>query len=256
MGGDGGSIPSRGDVVRTKGYKFARNLGGMGYVPNTQVRSGDDKMGKNEERTVRWTTCAISQDRLRLPIVACRLGQLYNKEVLLQCLLEKQLPPHASHIKSLKHSCKTLNVSLNSKGSMVCPFSLVELEGGIRGSFNWNCGCVLADRAMANMTNNHNDEQSSASSGLKCLNCGSPYASAEDIIPLVPDDDQLIQIKEKLASASSIRTSSSRRRQEGLPENNKNVEQQLDILPTNKRRCPTTTEGARRPTAAEEPVVA
>eukprot|EP00922_Rhytidocystis_sp_ex-Travisia-forbesii_P025899 GHVS01037988.1.p1 GENE.GHVS01037988.1~~GHVS01037988.1.p1 ORF type:complete len:225 (+),score=35.33 GHVS01037988.1:167-841(+) len=204
MGGDGGSIPSRGDVVRTKGYKFARNLGGMGYVPNTQVRAGDDKMGKNEERTVRWTTCVISQDRLRLPIVACRLGQLYNKEVLLQCLLEKQLPPHAAHIKSLKHSCKTLNVTLNSNGSMVCPVTLVELEGGIRGNFNWNCGCVLADRAMTNLPQKHDQHEQST---LKCLNCGTPYTSADDIIPLVPDDDQLIQLKEKLAASCSHRSS-------------------------------------------------
>eukprot|EP00922_Rhytidocystis_sp_ex-Travisia-forbesii_P025896 GHVS01037985.1.p1 GENE.GHVS01037985.1~~GHVS01037985.1.p1 ORF type:complete len:240 (+),score=31.92 GHVS01037985.1:226-945(+) len=207
MGGDGGSIPSRGDVVRTKGYKFARNLGGMGYVPNTQVRAGDDKLGKNEERTVRWTTCSISQDRLRLPIVACRLGQLYNKEVLLRCLLEKQLPPHAAHIKSLRHCCKTLNVTLNSSGSMVCPVSLVELEGGIRGNFNWNCGCVLADRAMTNLY--HKNDQQSQSSSLKCLNCGKLYGSPTDIIPLVPDDDQLIQLKEKLASSSSTSNRSS-----------------------------------------------
>jgi hypothetical protein len=39
MGGDGGSIPKRADVVRTSGYRFIRNLGGLGYLPNSQVIS-------------------------------------------------------------------------------------------------------------------------------------------------------------------------------------------------------------------------
>lgn len=37
MGGDGGSIPGRADLVRVKGYGFKRNLGGLGYDANTLV---------------------------------------------------------------------------------------------------------------------------------------------------------------------------------------------------------------------------
>lgn len=61
MGGDGGSFAGRVDVVRTKGYKFMRNLGGMGYTPNQQVRETDERLSKNESRELQNSTCALSE---------------------------------------------------------------------------------------------------------------------------------------------------------------------------------------------------
>lgn len=61
MGGDGGSFSGRAEMVRTKGYKFLRNLGGMGYTPNTQIRAGDERLGKNENRDLRTSACALSE---------------------------------------------------------------------------------------------------------------------------------------------------------------------------------------------------
>lgn len=61
MGGDGGSFSHRTEMVRTKGFKFLRNLGGMGYTPNTQIREGDERLGKNESRDLRSSACAYSQ---------------------------------------------------------------------------------------------------------------------------------------------------------------------------------------------------
>ncbi|KAG2499265.1 hypothetical protein HYH03_002843 [Edaphochlamys debaryana] len=37
-----------------------------------------------------WSTCALSSQPLRDPIVACGLGRLYNKEAALQFLLAKK----------------------------------------------------------------------------------------------------------------------------------------------------------------------
>lgn len=61
MGGDGGSFSGRAEMVRTKGFKFLRNLGGMGYTPNTQIRAGDERLSKNENRDLQTSACALSE---------------------------------------------------------------------------------------------------------------------------------------------------------------------------------------------------
>lgn len=61
MGGDGGSFSGRAEMVRTKGFKFLRNLGGMGYTPNTQIRAGDERLGRNENRDLQNSACALSE---------------------------------------------------------------------------------------------------------------------------------------------------------------------------------------------------
>jgi len=51
----------------------------------------------------RWRNCQLTQESLRSPIVACGMGLLYNKESVLQHLVNKTPFPEASaHIKSLK----------------------------------------------------------------------------------------------------------------------------------------------------------
>ena len=51
----------------------------------------------------RWRHCAISSQRLRQPVVACGLGKLYNKEAVIEALLDRsKMPDDAAHIKSLK----------------------------------------------------------------------------------------------------------------------------------------------------------
>lgn len=44
----------------------------------------------------------LPQEKLRPPLVACCLGRLYNKEKVLCAMLEKTLPPHMKHVRSLK----------------------------------------------------------------------------------------------------------------------------------------------------------
>lgn len=58
---------------------------------------------KNSELSFRWRHCTITQDPLRSPIVACGLGRLYNKDSVIENLLNKTpMPENASHVKSLK----------------------------------------------------------------------------------------------------------------------------------------------------------
>lgn len=47
------------------------------------------------------------------PIVACRLGYLYNKENVLSKLLEKSLPKKFSHIRSMKRDLVEVHFTPN-----------------------------------------------------------------------------------------------------------------------------------------------
>jgi hypothetical protein len=51
---------------------------------------------------VKSRLCVLSKEPLQSPIVACRLGFLYNKENLIKRLIEKTMPKAFRHIKKLK----------------------------------------------------------------------------------------------------------------------------------------------------------
>lgn len=82
MGCDGGSIPRREELVKLK--KKA------------------EKVDPTEVERIKWFTCAMSNERLKEPIVACELGHLYNKEAVIRALIEKNVDEKFSHIRSLK----------------------------------------------------------------------------------------------------------------------------------------------------------
>lgn len=109
MGNDGGSIPSRKELVKLAKHKYSRK--------------GD------------WeNTCDLTSEPLNPPIVICKLGYVYNKESLLKSLVEKDIPETFSHIKSPK-DFKTVNKlsikkdSLTESIKLVCPISLTEYSG-------------------------------------------------------------------------------------------------------------------------------
>ncbi|KTF80407.1 hypothetical protein cypCar_00040561, partial [Cyprinus carpio] len=69
MGCDGGTIPKRHELV--KGPKKV------------------EKVDKNAELAAKWKYCALSQEKLKRPIVACELGRVYNKDAIIEYLLDK-----------------------------------------------------------------------------------------------------------------------------------------------------------------------
>lgn len=84
MGGDGGSIPRREELVRQ--------------------RQRPEQRDRNADMAAKWRHCAVSQSKLERPVVACELGRLYSKLALLQFLLDKEKPrePAFAHIRRLK----------------------------------------------------------------------------------------------------------------------------------------------------------
>jgi hypothetical protein len=63
MGCDGGTIPTRDELVKLKKKPEQRD--------------------KDGHRIFRWQHCSISQQPLRKPVMACELGRLYNKESII-----------------------------------------------------------------------------------------------------------------------------------------------------------------------------
>lgn len=55
MGADGGTIPKRCELVKKKKKK--------------------EKLDKNVANATRWRLCRLSQEPLKRPIVACKLGK-------------------------------------------------------------------------------------------------------------------------------------------------------------------------------------
>ena len=82
MGGDGG----------TKAVKRAYQRGAL-------VHKKKEKTVKAARAAKRLTTCALSDEALRHPVVACRVGNLYNKEAVLAQLLRlsKKQPTVLAH---------------------------------------------------------------------------------------------------------------------------------------------------------------
>lgn len=127
------------------------------------------QVDKDAELVAQWNYCTLSQEILRRPIVACELGRLYNKDAVIEFLLdkssEKALGKAASHIKSIKNVTE-LRLSDNpawegdkgnTKGDkhddlqrarFICPVVGLEMNGRHRFCFLRCCGCVFSERAL------------------------------------------------------------------------------------------------------------
>jgi len=174
MGCDGGVIASK--------RKFMRGC-----------KTAEKEDGKNikQSQLIRSKICAQTGEPLRMPIVACELGHLYNKEGIIQALLNKTLNPAFSHIRGLK-DLKELNfsrnveydaaneVEANSQSMFVCPVTLTHFNGQQPFVFLWSTGYVLSEKAIREIGN----VQLQAEFG--------PFEQ-EDCIRLLPLEDDLPQ---------------------------------------------------------------
>ncbi|XP_041975140.1 replication termination factor 2 [Aricia agestis] len=180
MGCDGGTIPRRDELVRLK--------------------KKPEQKDKDAERSFKWRNCALTQQPLQEPIVACGLGRLYSKSSVLESLLDKETKPVSiSHIKNLK-DIKDLKLINNpaykktehaegateSSAPYICPISGLEMTGKFRFIFLWSCGCVLAERALKEVKQN------------LCHMCQQPFTD-NDVVVLNGTDEDIVKMQEKMA---------------------------------------------------------
>lgn len=187
MGCDGGTIPKRNELVKNK--------------------AKDGNRDKNADLSAKWQFCALSGLRLKKPIVACQLGRLYNKDAIIEHLLNSKSSPSTSqpvvsHIKSLRDvkelklkekleydkSHQASSGSEQFKAQFVCPISGLDLNGKYKFYYILKCGCVLSERALKEVPNDR-----------QCILCSKPYDPDIDLIVLNGDRDEMLALKERLS---------------------------------------------------------
>jgi hypothetical protein len=171
MGCDGGSIPVRSELVKTK--------------------QKEETADKQVQLQARWTSCTLSKRPLKQPIVSCLLGKLYNKDAVLELLLDRKSYGDADiicpHIKSMKN-VTTLKLTPNTdtipqqsaiighftekanRSSFICPISKKEMNGRNRFCYSLTCGCVISEQAIKTITSE------------TCLVCNKPFSLDEVIL--------------------------------------------------------------------------
>lgn len=186
MGCDGGTIPKRHELV--KGPKKV------------------EKVDKNAELAAKWKYCALSQEKLRRPIVSCELGRLYNKDAIIEYLLDKTAErPNAdavAHIRGIK-DIKELGLTDNPEwqgerrntkgdryedihcGMFICPVVGLEMNGKHRFCYLQTCGCAFSDRALKEVKTEI------------CHKCGDPFHD-EDIVVLNGTKEEVEKLREKM----------------------------------------------------------
>ncbi|KAJ8906530.1 hypothetical protein NDN08_003023 [Rhodosorus marinus] len=177
MGGDGGTLNnSRMELVRVRKEMMKK---GSSSVVEKDVKERD-----------RWMTCAVSRERLKIPVVACRLGYLYNKEALINLILDsarRTRMAEFAHVRSLKDmlECKLELVEDGKNAVFKCPISLKEATGAIKFSVMWGCGHVVSDQALNQLKKEEK----------KCVLCEETFT---DLVKIHPDDKTRTELREQL----------------------------------------------------------
>ena len=195
MGCDGGTIPKRDELVRQK--KKA------------------EVVDKSASNMAKWRHCALKHDTLKRPIVVDSHGLLYNKETILEFLLDRLQfehgPTHVKKMKDIKELQLTDNPAFKANHSdlgneyldvysspFICPLTGLEMNGTYKFCAIWTCGCVLSDRALRSVNKNSNEEK------LSCPKCGLEYSN-DDILILNPEDED-VQLMEQRRERSALVT--------------------------------------------------
>ena len=183
MGNDGGSIPTRRELVK----EGARDLS------TTQV-----KEIQTEQQEHYWTTCALSHQPLSEPVVSDALGTLYNKDAVLDHLLaegqkekatsreelEKTKETYKDRLRSLRDVVEVKFRTDSETGKWSCPVTNKTLGPGTKAIYLVPCGHAFAESLVATVP------------GEACLHCSEPYTQ-ENIIPILPtsqaDKDRLTE---------------------------------------------------------------
>ncbi|KAF5390516.1 hypothetical protein D9757_002710 [Collybiopsis confluens] len=187
MGNDGGSIPDRRDLVRTKAKA--------------------EQADRANQTRARWFFCALSKRPLQEPIVSCALGKLYNKDSILEYLIDKSAYGDGheicGHIRSLK-DVKTLKLTPNPSFSPSAttdptshaPFPFVYIS---------TCGCVFSQaglKTVANASSPTAEEKTDSSkegSELElCPQCATKFSRMSNVLMLNPSPEEEERMREKM----------------------------------------------------------
>ncbi|CAF1068491.1 unnamed protein product [Adineta ricciae] len=251
MGGDGGSIPKRIELVQQKKKPEAKD--------------------KDAANMAKWRHCALKHDTLRQPIVVDSYGLLYNKDAILEYLLDRGSfehgPAYIKKLKDVKELQLTENASFkanhNELGNeyldvysspFMCPITFVEMNGKYKFCALWTCGCVLSDRALRSVNKSATSEEK-----LTCPHCGKEYSSSDDVLILNPEDEDIKlmeQRRERLAVNQKKNVLSKRKLAEAeeQPSAEKKVKtESTTIKPSTSKIVPTSNATNTKSSIQQDP---
>ncbi|OCF61014.1 hypothetical protein L486_00658 [Kwoniella mangroviensis CBS 10435] len=261
MGADGGSIPDRRDLVRTKA-----------------------QAGQTDKSLLRelYILCALSKKPLSKPVVLDPLGKLYNKDAILEYFLDKskygdgeQICGHLKGIKDLITLNLTPNpdyspptataVSQYTKTPFICPLSLREMSGAIPFLAIKSCGCVFSDAALRGIIPNLTKGITTSTSAqeltperakpvvpvdgkkeVTCPNCGKGFEPSlpTSIIPINPPKEvQDLLLENLLLIRASAKPSKKRKNTEKSTSSVTEVSESLKKV----SKISSTTNGSASP---------
>jgi hypothetical protein len=204
MGGDGGMKAPGRDYVKCKGMGFVNPKStGMGSVANLVRTVSVEYMSDFKKQKVRMSFCRLTDAPLEAPIVACKLGHLYNKTAIIEYLLEKKMPTEYEHIRSLKDvkQCKVEwtkadslavgETAVAAQKGLKCPISMADISNsGVKSCIIWKTGVICSLKALKEMK---------TEKGI-CPVTGEKY-EPEDIVELANTADEIEELRKKLPKA-------------------------------------------------------
>ncbi|MCJ1251714.1 hypothetical protein MMC30_008949 [Trapelia coarctata] len=181
MGNDGGSIPKRRELVQE-----AARLPTASEIKETQ----------QEQQGYHWTTCPLSHQPLKPPIVSDSSGMLYNKDAILEFLLPAgDGTPGMSksdneevldgRVRSLRDVVEVKFSTAEDGGEgvkgraspkapkWVCPITNKALGPGVKAVYLVPCGHAFLEAAVKEVP------------GDNCLQCNEPYTT-DNVVSIIP----------------------------------------------------------------------
>ncbi|KAI3688088.1 hypothetical protein L1987_81796 [Smallanthus sonchifolius] len=149
-----------------------------------------DKVDPNEQRLSKWLNCALSNEPLKRPIVIDYLGNVFNKQALVEALLNKKLPKAFSHIKGLKDMISIELELIPGLGSdsdvkFQCPITGLEFNGKYKFYALKSCGHVLSAKALKEVKSS------------TCHVCHKEFAESDKIV-INGNESEVVALREKM----------------------------------------------------------
>jgi hypothetical protein len=153
-----------------------------------------DKVDPRELRLSKWLNCSLSNEPLRQPCVIDRLGNMFNKEALVEALIGKKLPKEFGYIKGLKDMIDIQLEVVPGEGSgnarFQCPVTGLEFNGKYKFFALKNCGHVLSAKALKEVKSS------------ECLVCYKEFEECDKIV-INGSDEEVAVLRERMEEERS-----------------------------------------------------
>ncbi|RLN58710.1 hypothetical protein BBJ29_001589 [Phytophthora kernoviae] len=212
MGNDGGVI-----AVKRK------------FMRHANIKARSEKADQEALRQECTRTCALSSEPLREPVVACKIGNLYNKQAVLEHLLAHSMPERFQHVTSLKDvvTCRVSYEKGAEDAPWSCPITMMEFNGKQPFVVLFSCGCVLSERALKAVTT------------TECLVCGKPFKET-DVVTLLPSEEEYEaaqkQLMEKRAKKNKKKKTKNKEGDQEEKKKQKQTKNASEIIHKNKEK--------------------